>query len=134
MLKNKEEKEKNITTAVVEKTVEECPQIIKEIAKGVSYWFEYLTEVGTFENDEDDQITELILMLYRRGCYAEAVGLLRLVFTAADCDPAHALLALIHDRGDDRREECFIKAFMDVSMRCKFHEMISTAAEHGEEK
>ena len=121
MIRNKEKDQTVKADAEMELT---CPAIITEIAQGVSGWFEYATEYGTFENDEDDQVTELLLMLYRGGSYKEAVKLLKLVFTSMNFDSACALLSLIHDSQDDKREEAFVKAFMTASTRCRFHEAV----------
>ena len=121
MLKNKEKDQTVKAGAEMENTY---PAIITEIAQGVSGWFEYATEYGAFENDEDDQVTELLLMLYRGGSYREAVKLLKLVFTSMNFDSACAMLSLIHDSQDDKREEAFVRAFMTASTRCRFHEAV----------
>ena len=83
---------------------EDCPAFIREIAHGVSAYFEYATEFGAFENDEDDQVAELLLMLYRGANFTEAVHLLKLVFSTMKCEAACALLSLIHDDNGEKRE------------------------------
>ena len=105
-------KEKNLCVRGKMETEAECPLIIREIAQGASEYFEYATEYGVFENDEDDQVEELLLRLYRAGCYKEAVCLLRLVFSIAKFDAACAMMSLIHDEHEERREEFFIREFM----------------------
>lgn len=121
-------KEKDLCVQGMMETREDCPPIIREIAHGAAGFFEYATEFGAFENDEDDQAADLLLMLYRGGNYTEAVRLLRFVFSSIHCEAACALLSLIHDDNGEKREEFFVREFMFCSTRCRFREMFESEA------
>lgn len=132
-------KEKDLCVQGMLEIREDCPAFIREIAHGVSAYFEYATEFGAFENDEDDQVADLLLMLYRGGNFTEAVHLLKLVFSTMKCEAACALLSLIHDDNGEKREEYFVKEFMFSSTRCRFREIFDRESESekevaGEEK
>ena len=125
MLKSKGKAAENAATETLK---DEGPAIIDEIAGGVSDWYEYAMEYIANQYDEDDKITDL-LMMNRAGNYTEAVRLLRLVFSIMEMEPAMALISLIHDSKDDKREEFFMKAFMERSSKCRFRAMFEGAGD-----
>ena len=125
MLKNKE-KELSLTEP---EEKDRYPLIIAEIAQGVSDCLELETEMGSFMNDEDDLLVDLLLMLYKGGNYREAVLLLRLAFTVTGNDSAVALLSIIRDGNGGKVEESFMKEFMVRSQRCIFRDAITRPME-----
>ena len=123
MLKKKEKEE--CVKDVMENRAA-CPIIIGAIAQGVSDYLEFETEMGTFLNDEDDQLADLLLMLHNGANYREAVALLRLVFGVTGNEGALALLSLVHSDNGEKTEEQFMNEFMFRSPRCRFREIVTS--------
>jgi len=92
--------------------VKDCPPVIASIAQGVSDCLELETEMGAFVYDEDDQLADLLLMLYKEKNYRAAVQLLKMVFGVTGNESAVTLLSLIHPGNGEKTEEMFMKAFM----------------------
>ena len=116
--------------------VKDCPPVIASIAQGVSDCLELETEMGAFVYDEDDQLADLLLMLYKEKNYRAAVQLLKMVFGVTGNESAVTLLSLIHPGNGEKTEEMFMKAFMYRSPRCRFREIFTHPAEEnsGEEQ
>ena len=71
----------------------DCP-IIRGIAKRSVELFEEAAEYE-FENEEDLFIRDLLLRLYLKGDYWEAIGLLTLSFSLVDMNAAGELIAQV---------------------------------------
>lgn len=93
-----------------------CP-IITSIGEHVSRLFDGRVEFGSFSNDEDDIVIDLLKRMYRRERYFEALELLELTFLLIEYYEPVELLDIVRGTGDPGSCRAFLKGFINASAR-----------------
>ena len=113
-----EESTINVIAEEIENAAEECP-VLRAVAMRAVESFEIASEFH-FNYDEDDDIVRMIETMYARGEYAQAVDLLRIVFSLCEMNDEAEEISLLYACSNKNAAETFVRNFIMKSSRTAF--------------